>query len=106
MSFEIGGPVFGAAGGVFEAPFRLEGSEMVIDSPSEFLGQVSARIALDGSAGEATLTAPPALGTAAEVTTTEYSLANNILHVGLTTDYGDGRAPASSVIDAACAPAR
>ncbi len=106
MSFEIGGPVFGAEGGVFEAPFRLEGSEMVIDAASEFLGQVSARIALDGSSAEATLEAPPALGATARVTATEYSFVENVLHVALTTDYGDGRAPGSSVIDAACAPAR
>lgn len=106
MSFEVGGPVFGAEGGVFEAPFRLQGSEMVIDSSSEFLGHVSARIALDGSSGEATLEAPPALGAAARVTANKYSLVDNVLHVALTTQDGDGRATASSVIDAACALAR
>jgi hypothetical protein len=106
MTFEIGGPVFGAAGGVFEAPFRLEGSDMVIDTPSEFLGHVTARIALDGSAADATLEAPAALGSGASVTATSYSLADNVLHMELTTDYGDDRAPATSVVDAACAQAR
>ncbi len=106
ISFEIGGPVFGGQGGVFEAPFRLEGTEMVIDARSEFLGQVSARLGLDGKAGQATLQGPPALGPAAAVRMTEYSLANNILHASLTTAYGDGRPPATSVVDAACAPAR
>jgi hypothetical protein len=105
-SFEIGGPVFGAEGGVFEAPFRLEGTEIVISSRSDFLGEVTARIQLDGSTGEARLAAPPALGEAATVTLSEYSLAANVLHFALTTDYGDGRAPASSVVDAACALAR
>jgi len=106
MSFEVGGPVFGAQGGVFEAPFRLDGAEMVIDARSEFLGRVSARVGLDGKSGQAALQGPPALGPAATVTMTGYSLVNNVLHFGLTTDYGDGRPPATSVVEAACAAAR
>jgi len=105
MTFEIGGPVFGAQGGVFQAPFRLEGTDIIIDARSEFLGDVDVRAALDGSAAEATMTAPPALGPDAVVTMTDFRYANDVLQWRLDTDYGDGRPHASSIIEAACAPA-
>lgn len=106
MTFEIGGPVFGAQGGVFEAPFHLEGTDIVIDARSEFLGDVAVRAALDGSSAEATMTAPQALGPDALVTMTDFSYVNDVLRYGLDTDFGDGRPNASSLIEAACAPAR
>jgi hypothetical protein len=105
ITFEIGGPLFGAQGGVFEAPFHLEECDIVLDTSSDFLGHVTARAALDGTAAEATLSVLPALGASAVVTMSDYSFASNVLHFALTTNYGDGRPSATSEVAAACAHA-
>lgn len=103
ITFEVGGNVFGGTGGVFEAPFRLVGQTLEIDARSDFLGRMQARIGLDGKA-TGSLTAPPALGPRSQVTLTEYALgADRVLRFTLRIDFGDGRPPATSVVEAACA---
>ncbi len=102
LSFEVGGAVFGSAGGTFEAPFRVEGGALVVDAPSAFLGQVRARIGLDGRA-EGRLEGMQALGPRAAATLGEYSLADGLLRFTLRVDAGDGTPVTTTVVDAACA---
>lgn len=103
ITFEVGGNLFGASGGVFQAPFRVSGNSLVIDQRSDFLGQVQASIELGGKA-TATMTAPPALGPGSKVTLTEYTYGpNGLLKFALNIDFGGGRSPASSTVEAACA---
>lgn len=103
ITFEVGGNVFGGNGGVFHAPFRVSGGSLVIDQRSDFLGQVQASIE-PGVKTTATMTAPPALGQNSKVTLTDYSYGpNGLLKFRLNIDFGAGRPPASSTVEAACA---
>ncbi|MBM4416573.1 MAG: hypothetical protein FJ035_10160 [Chloroflexi bacterium] len=102
LAFEVGGAVFGGAGGTFEAPFRVEGAALVVDAPSALLGRVRARIGLDGRA-EGRLEGPSALGPRAVVALGDYALADGVLRLTLRVDAGDGSPVTTAVVDAACA---
>jgi hypothetical protein len=101
LFLEVGGNVFGGSGGVVELPFRLVDNQLEVEAHSQLLGHVSARIGLDGRA-TGSLQGPAALGPKANVTLTDYSFANNTLRFGLNIDFGDGRPPAQSTVQAAC----
>ena len=101
LTLDLGGNVFGGTGGTVTLPFTIEGSELVVAGDGGFLGAVDVRLPLDGSA-TGSLTAPPALGDAASVTVTEFSLTADRLRVAVDIDFGTGGDPAQSVVDVPC----
>lgn len=102
FTLELGGNVFGAVGGTVTLPYTIEGNEIVIAGDGGFLGALDLRIDPSGTVG-GTIAAPPALGANASVTVTEFSLTGQALRLAVDIDFGDGSAPAMSVVDATCA---
>jgi hypothetical protein len=101
LHFEVGGNVFGAQGGVFDAPFVLQDGKITTEAHSPIFGHLSTHIGLDGTA-DGELSEIPALGPKSKATASDYSFRDNKLHFALKIDFGDGRPPANSVVDAAC----
>jgi len=102
LTLELGGNVFGGAGGTVTLPYTIEGSELVVQGDGGFLGDVDVRVDSTGALVGGTLAAPPALGAGASVAVTELTLGSGTLHLAVDIDFGDGSAPAQSVVDADC----
>jgi len=101
VTLDLGGSVFGAAGGTIEMPYALRDGAVVVSAPLGFLG--NAELRLDGMTNEATFSAPPALGDAAAVTMTDFAFDAKMLSAAFDIDFGTGQAPAHSVVNAECA---
>jgi hypothetical protein len=101
ITLDLGGSVFGAAGGTIEVPYALRDGAVVVSAPLGFLGV--AELKLDGTSNEATFSGPPALGDAAAVTMVDFAFDAQTLSAAFDIDFGTGQAPAHSVVSAECA---
>ncbi|MDO9443727.1 MAG: hypothetical protein Q7K37_00275 [Dehalococcoidia bacterium] len=101
VALELGGNVFGGAGGSVDAPFTRDGDSTVFDVDLGFLGQAMFRFN-GAEAAQAVLTAPPALGAGSEVTLTDFVFTGAALTATVNIKFADG-STARSVIETACA---
>lgn len=101
FTLELGGGVFGGAGGTVIAPYAVEGDAIVIEGPLDFLGEADLRLDPAGSL-EGTLDAPPALGEGAMVTVTGFAFEEDEqLQIEVQIEMADG-STARSVVNADC----
>jgi len=101
VALELGGNVFGGAGGSVDAPFTRDGDATVFDVDLGFLGQAMFRFN-GAEAEQAVLTAPPALGAGSEVTLTDFVFTGQALTATVNIKFADG-STARSVIETTCA---
>ena len=101
MTLELGGNVFGGAGGTVEVPYALDGDAVVVSADLGLLGVAELR--LDGSANEGTFAGPPALGGGASVSIADFAFDATQLSTTVDIDFGTGAAPARSTVSAECA---
>ena len=101
ITLDLGGNVFGGAGGTIEMPYAVRDGAVVVSAPLGFLGV--AELKLDGTSNEATFSGPPALGDAAAVTMVDFAFDAETLSAAFDIDFGTGAAPAHSVVEADCA---
>jgi hypothetical protein len=101
ITIEVGGPVFGGSGGTVEAPFRLVGNVMEIEVDSSWLGHLSARIGLDGTAS-GSIKGVPVLGAQSLVTLAGSSFVSRRMEFDLQVARTDTQPGAHIAVEAAC----
>ncbi len=101
LTMEIGGNVFGAEGGTVSVPFTRSGAIITAEADLGFMGSLTA-VFEDGVLQEATFEAPPALGSAANVTVSGFVFDGEQLSANLDIDFGGGGGSAQSRVEVTC----